>query len=127
MRWNGTRNCCSRSTGNCRTGRARSELSRTLRRNFHALRERIGDRPDWAALARIFAEHGVVDRNGNPPSRHAVRKAWGRVLRAMKEAERKRSSPLEGSPESRAPSPPEPEDLARPRYDFPLSTPRKKG
>ena len=87
--WNRIRNCCSRSTANCRE--ARSELSRTLRRNFHALRERIGQRPDYAALARIFAEHGVVDRNGNPPSRHALRKAWGRLLRAMEAAERKRS------------------------------------
>jgi len=109
-------------------GGARSELSRTLRRNFHALRERIGERPDWAALARIFAEHGVVDRNGKPPSRHALRKAWARVVRGMQEAERKRSSPPAEASESRAPSVSEPEaELPRPRYDFPLSTPRKKG
>ena len=108
-------------------GGARSELSRTLRRNFHALRERIGERPDWAALARIFAEHGVVDRNGKPPSRHALRKAWGRLLRAMEAAERKRTAPQAAAPESPRPSAPEPDpELPRPRYEFPFSTPRRK-
>ena len=81
-----------------------------------------------AARARIFAEHGVVDRNGKPPSRHALRKAWGRLVRAMEEAERKRTSPHATSPESPGPAAPAPEDdLPRPRYEFPLSTPRKKG
>ena len=78
-------------------GAARSELSRTLRRNFHALRERIGERPDWAALARIFAEHGVVDRNGKPPSRHALRKAWARWC----EPSSKRRSASDAAPKPR--------------------------
>ena len=108
---------------------ARSELSRTLRRNFHALRERIGERPDWAALARIFAEHGVVDRNGNPPvPPRPPRRPGDGVLRAMEEAERKRTSPPTGLRNRGRLPPPEPEDeLPRPRYDFPFSTPRKKG
>jgi hypothetical protein len=41
-------------------------------------------RPNWAALARKFAEHGLRDGEGNPPSAECTRQTWWKVRKTMK-------------------------------------------
>ena len=38
-------------------------------------------KPDWSALAAVFAKAGLTDRRGNPPTAEATRKTWFGVHR----------------------------------------------
>ena len=42
-----------------------------------------GPRPRWAALSKTLIAAGIADANGNPPNRHAVRKAWQKIEHDM--------------------------------------------
>ncbi len=48
--------------------------------NHDAFAERLERfKPDWTALAEVFAKAGLTDRRGNPPTGEAARKTWQRV------------------------------------------------
>ena len=77
-------------------GAGRSLLYRWMRTN-HAEFARAfeAERPSWEALCAEFAEAGLIDRTGKPPSTATARKTWERVrkdvaaARTKAEAERK--------------------------------------
>lgn len=61
--------------------RARSPLRLWMRDNHDAFAARLKlKRPDWAGLARVFAERNLMDGKGQPPQAETARKTWQRVV-----------------------------------------------
>ncbi|HXE55586.1 MAG TPA: hypothetical protein VN541_21360 [Tepidisphaeraceae bacterium] len=84
---------------------SRASLSRWMRQNHDALLARFdAARPDWTALAKVFADAGLRDRSGKPASPATVRAAWGRVRKAVA-ASRAKNQPNPARP-TRAPDAP---------------------
>ena len=83
---------------------ARSSLSRWMRRHHDELLARLGERPDWTALAQLFEEGGLTDRSGKPASPETARKAWQRVRKAVAEARARRPAQPPATP-AKAPEP----------------------
>lgn len=64
--------------------KVRSSLVSWMRENQAAFAARVSGRVvDWPALAKLFADAGLTDRNGNPPKPEAARKSWQRVRREV--------------------------------------------
>ena len=64
--------------------RVRSSLVLWMRENHAAFAARVSGRVvDWPALAKLFADAGLTDRNGNPPKPEAARKSWQRVRKEV--------------------------------------------
>lgn len=67
------------------TGPSKGSLSRYMKQNYTELAKRLeGHQNDWSALAEVFAEAGLKDRSGNPPSGLMARKIYERVRREHK-------------------------------------------
>ena len=70
-------------------GRAHSTLFDWLYRHRAALARDFDDTPpSWQHMAKIWAEAGLTDRNGKPPTTHTAGQTWRRVLQV---AERRRA------------------------------------
>jgi len=70
-------------------GRAHSTLFDWLYRHRAALARDFEDTPpSWPHMAKLWAEAGLTDRNGKPPTAHTAGQTWRRVLQV---AERKRA------------------------------------
>jgi hypothetical protein len=41
-------------------------------------------KPDWQVLAKVFADAGLLDQRGNPPTAEAARKTWQRLNKEAK-------------------------------------------
>jgi hypothetical protein len=55
-------------------------------------------RPDWKALAETFAEQGLTDGDGKPPTPVGTRQTWWKVRRAMARKESPRASATKPPP-----------------------------
>lgn len=64
-------------------GRARSPLHDWMRARAETLAAELDPprRPDWARVAAVLGEGGVLDGAGNAPSPQTVRQTWWRVRR----------------------------------------------
>jgi hypothetical protein len=61
----------------------RGTLRAWMTKNHDAFAQRLERfKPDWPALAAVFANAKLTDRRGNPPTAEATRKTWFRVHRA---------------------------------------------
>ena len=62
----------------------KSRLAAWMRANHDALDVRLrGHRTVWSKLAAVFAEQGLVDARGNPPTAEGARKTWQRIKREV--------------------------------------------
>ena len=62
----------------------KSRLAAWMRANHDALDARLrGHRTVWSKLAAVFAEQGLVDARGNPPTAEGARKTWQRIKREV--------------------------------------------
>jgi len=90
--------------------RARSPLARWMLRNYDAFAARYtARRADWSVLAQVFADAGLTDADGKPPTGVTARKTWQRVRQTRKQMA------LEEPPETRrqpARPPPPPSQTA---------------
>jgi hypothetical protein len=63
----------------------KSRLAAWMRANHDALDARLrGHRTVWSKLAAVFAEQGLVDSRGKPPTAEGARKTWQRVKAEIK-------------------------------------------
>jgi hypothetical protein len=80
---------------------ARLEARSPLFQWLHQHHDQIADwfasqsRPGWEVIARTARANGVVNANGHPPNRGAVRKAWTTLQADLKRAP---SRPTERQP-----------------------------
>lgn len=88
----------SRIAETIRHSGGRSPLYRWLKPRhdaFAALLAETGGRPDWQALAGVFASMGVMGGNGQPVSPEAARHTWWRVRRDVARMRaRQKAAPL---------------------------------
>jgi hypothetical protein len=69
------------------------------------------ERPSWEALCAEFADAGLIDRTGKPPSTATARKTWERVrkdvaaARTKAESKSKAAVPLPSSTPATEPAP----------------------
>jgi len=93
---------------------SRSKLGRWMRANHDALMQRFAGRQmDWPALAKLFGEAGLTDRNGKPPTADTARKAWQRARKAVEAARSKSQASGKQGPKL-----PKPEDGPQPEQVF---------
>jgi hypothetical protein len=89
----------------------RGTLRTWMTLNHDAFAERLERfKPDWTALAEVFAKSGLTDRRGNPPTAEATRKTWQRVriaARANPAVTRPALPPTTATEQTRPPPPPE--------------------
>jgi hypothetical protein len=64
------------------TGRRYSSLRRWMEANRVELERELAARPNWSALAAVFAEHGLRDARDNVPSAKVAALTWLRVKRS---------------------------------------------
>jgi hypothetical protein len=113
------------------SGPSRSSLSRWMRQNYGDLFRRIqSGKPDWTALAAVFAKADLADRAGNPPTAHTARKTWERIRRELGTP---KLSPTVQSPPATQPNPPVAQIIdpatrppTTPRRSFAVSVPKKE-
>lgn len=109
---------------------SRASLTRWMRANHDALLARIGDkRPDWTALAKVFADAGLRDRTGKPASPDTCRAAWFRVRRSVAAGRARQAAKPRLPPRAPDPTPPpaaeEAEDVLPRKPVFKPVAPRK--
>lgn len=72
----------------------RSPLLRWLSEHYEALASALdGRNVKWGVFSANLSEAGVVDANGKPPSKAAVRQAWYRVRRSKRGGAAAQASP----------------------------------
>src|SRR5208283_758859 len=64
----------------------RSSLWLWMWENFEIFDEAVktAGRPNWKALAEMFAGQGLTDSNGSPPSEECARQTWWKVRNTRK-------------------------------------------
>ena len=125
--WNRTRNCCSRSTANCREARAPNCPAPSAATSMPSASASASARtgPPWPASS---PNTGSSTATASPPPATPSARPGAGCCAPWKQ--RSGSDPrlkplLRSRGDLRLPSPKT--ELPRPRYDFPFSTPRKKG
>lgn len=68
-------------------GDRHSLLYRWMWRHHTALARQFAEaQPSWTAMAQTFAEEGLVDRTGKPPTPKTAQQTWRRVRAAKARA-----------------------------------------
>lgn len=94
----------------------RSKLYRWMADNYDAFQATLAEagRPNWQELAKVFAEDGLTDSEGKPPSPEGTRQTWWKVRKAVEAARKKAPQPGAQStlpaehPAAASPAPPRP-------------------
>jgi hypothetical protein len=113
--------------------RSRSPLARWMLQNHDAFAARYTARQaDWTVLARVFAEAGLTDAEGNPPNSVTARKTWQRVRQMVRHQQiQQQAPPGEPSetrhPASQPPPPPSQTGAVAPSLDPQELPPRRFG
>ena len=95
----------------------RSPLYLWMVEHFDALRDAIAKagRPNWTSLAKTFAEEGVTDIRGKPPSPAVARLTWFKVRKAAEEKPTAKAAPSSPRTQSRSLATPSDTDQPEPR------------